>query len=285
MNYASRSVNCIVPTRPQPSGSRSRRSEGLKRNARPNAGGLAGRAASTIGLPRPAEQEWQAFQEMFLAARPAYVRMAYSILRNREDAEDAVQDALLSAYLHLGNFEGRSALTTWFARIVLNASFMIRRKRKPGRNESFADASGNEDTSWIEEIPATAPDPEMSCAEEETIAFVDVLLGKMNPMLRQAFTMTYLKEMTTAEACALLGVSAGTFKSRLFRARRHLTTQVQRSLVAPIRGITHSKHFRSKTDFQAIAGKPGELSSGGIAYPAMNHPQYAPGSGTSNAND
>jgi RNA polymerase sigma-70 factor (ECF subfamily) len=47
--------------------------------------------------------------------------MAYTILRNKEDAEDAVQDALLSAYVHLRAFEGRSALTTWFSRIVLNA--------------------------------------------------------------------------------------------------------------------------------------------------------------------
>ena len=70
-----------------------------------------------------------ALQEMFLASRPKFVGIAYSILRNKEDAEDAVQDAVLSAYVHLRNFEGRSAFTTWFTRIVLNAALMVLRKR------------------------------------------------------------------------------------------------------------------------------------------------------------
>ncbi len=72
----------------------------------------------------------EAFQEMFVASRSKFVAMAHAILRNREDAEDAVQDAFLSGYRHLRSFEGRSALTTWFTRIVLNAALMIRRKRK-----------------------------------------------------------------------------------------------------------------------------------------------------------
>src|SRR5260370_26199981 len=70
----------------------------------------------------------EAFREMFVAYRPKFVAMAHAILRNREDAEDAVQNAFVSGYLHLRSFEGRSALTTWFTRIVFNAALMIRRK-------------------------------------------------------------------------------------------------------------------------------------------------------------
>ena len=54
-----------------------------------------------------------------LASREQFLRMAYVVLRNREDAEDALQDALISAYKHLRSFEGRSALKTWFTRVVL----------------------------------------------------------------------------------------------------------------------------------------------------------------------
>jgi RNA polymerase sigma-70 factor, ECF subfamily len=285
VTYSSGSTNCGVPTRLQASGSRSRRSKGLKKNARASAYGPAGLPSSTSAIARPDDREWQAVQEIFLASRPKFVRMAYGILRNREDAEDAVQDALLSAYVHLHAFEGRSALLTWFGRIVLNASFMIRRKRKSSRIEFFPESSDTGDGTWIEGIPASEPDPEMYSAERETLALIDGLLDKMSPMLRQAFTMTYIKGMSTAEACVLLGVSAGTFKSRLFRARRHLTNHVQRSLVAPIRRLTHSTLFRSRTNSLTRAAEPGELPHPGIAFSALTPLSYASASGTLHAND
>jgi RNA polymerase sigma-70 factor (ECF subfamily) len=121
---------------------------------------------------------------MFLASRPKFIGLAYSILRNKEDAEDAVQDAMLSAYRHLRSFEGRSAFTTWFTRIVFNAALMIRRKRKPARIESFPDSGESDETPWVERIPASQPDPEMACAEAETFRAIDELLRKMGPMLR-----------------------------------------------------------------------------------------------------
>src|SRR5258707_12926684 len=97
----------------------------------------------------------EAFQEMFVAYRPKFVGIAYSILRNKEDAEDAVQDAVLSAYVHLRNFEGRSAFTTWFTRIVLNAALMVLRKRTNSRISSLPDASMSTETPWTERIPAS----------------------------------------------------------------------------------------------------------------------------------
>ena len=171
---------------------------------------------------------WEAIHEMFVAGRPRFFGLAYSILRNKEDAEDAVQDAFVSACRHLRTFEGRSAFTTWFTRIVLNAALMIRRKRKSLWIDSQRESSTTDDTPWTERIPAAQPDPEMMYAEEETLQLIDVLLGRMSPLLRQAFTMTYYQEMSNEEAGALLGVTTGTFKSRLFRARRHLMNHAAR---------------------------------------------------------
>src|SRR5260370_1186935 len=151
----------------------------------------------------------EAFQETFVADSPKFVGIAYSILRNREAAEDAVQDAVLSAYMHLRNFEGRSAFTTWFTRIVLNAALMILRKRTNSRIDSLPESSASGEISWTEKIPASQPDPEMVCAEGETLQLIDVLLGKMSPALRQSFTMTYYDELTSRQACTLLGVSIG----------------------------------------------------------------------------
>ncbi len=181
-----------------------------------------------------------AFEEMFVASRPKFVAIARTILRNREDAEDAVQNAFLSGYLHLRSFEGRSALRTWFTRIVLNAALMLQRKRKPFSIQPLSENSNSHEVKWTENIPASEPDPEMVHAERETLQLVDGVLGKMKPALRQAFTMTYYDELSGPEACAVLGVSAGTFKARLFRAKRQVFDQTELALVAPIHKKTIS---------------------------------------------
>jgi RNA polymerase sigma-70 factor, ECF subfamily len=225
---------------------------------------------SRPALPSPASHQSRgivdALQEMFLASRPKFVGIAYSILRNKEDAEDAVQDAVLSAYVHLRNFEGRSAFTTWFTRIVLNAALMILRKRTNSRISSLPDPCISDENPWTERIPAPQPDPEMVCAEGETLQLIDVLLGKMSPVLRQSFKMIYYDEMSSREACTLLGVSVGTLKSRVFRARRHLMAQAQRSLVTPIRRAAHSPFSFDKADFQALTARVAEISSPEIAF-------------------
>jgi RNA polymerase sigma-70 factor, ECF subfamily len=173
---------------------------------------------------------------------------------------------LLSAYVHLRAFEGRSAFTTWFTRIVFNAALMIRRKRKSWWTDSQRESSTTDDTPWTERIPAAQPDPEMMYAEEETLQLIDVLLGRMSPLLRQAFTMTYYQEMSNEEAGALLGVTTGTFKSRLFRARRHLMNQAARSLRSPIRRGMDSSYPSRKSAFQAFAPRPAESLSREIAF-------------------
>jgi RNA polymerase sigma-70 factor (ECF subfamily) len=177
---------------------------------------------------------------MFVASRPRFVAIARTILRNGEDAEDAVQNAFLSGYLHLRSFEGRSALRTWFTRIVLNAALMLQRKCKPYTIQPLPENSNSREVNWTESIPASEPDPEMVHSERETFQLIDGILGKMKPVLRQAFTMTYYDELSGPEACAVLGVSAGTFKARLFRARRQVLEQTQRALVAPIHKTTLS---------------------------------------------
>jgi RNA polymerase sigma-70 factor (ECF subfamily) len=208
---------------------------------------------------RPVAHGLEAFQEMVLAARPKFVAIANAILRNREDAEDAVQNALLSGYLHLPSFEGRSALTSWFTRIVINAALMIRRKRKSDWMKSQSETSTSDDVGWMQRIPTSQPNPEMVYAKRETFQFINEALGKMKPALRQAFTMTYCEEISGPEARALLDVSTAAFKSRLLRARRQLLNQVQRIRVARIRSATPS--FADNSPFQPLAARQSEIGS------------------------
>jgi RNA polymerase sigma-70 factor, ECF subfamily len=182
----------------------------------------------------------EALEEMFVVSRKRFLAIAYSILRDREDAQDAVQDAFLSAYRHMRGFEGRSALRTWLTRIVMNAALMMRRKRKPSTVRSLSENGVSYDDGWIENIPDSQPDPEMILAERETLQFIDEKLGELKPVLRQAFTMTYFDELSGPEASAMLGVSSGTFKARLFRAKRQIFDRTERALVAPVHTKTLS---------------------------------------------
>ena len=177
----------------------------------------------------------EALEEMFVSSRNRFLAIAYSILRNRDDAEDAVQEAFLSAYRHWRSFEGRSSLKTWFARIVSNFALMMLRRRKSSVVRSLAESGAACNDSWPENAPDLQPDPEMIYAERETLQFIDEKLERLKPLLRQAFTMAYYDELSVAEASAMLGVSSGTFKGRLFHAKRELLSRTQRALVTPIR--------------------------------------------------
>jgi len=212
----------------------------LKKHARSAPSKTASYGARKLVETREEILKEDALEEMFVASRKRFLATAYSILRNREDAEDAVQEAYLSAYRHLRSFEGRSALRTWLTRIVLNAALMMQRKRKPSAVRSLSENGASHDDGWTENIPDSQPDPEMIHAERETLQFIDEKLGKLKPVLRQAFTMTYYDELSGPEACAVLGVSVGTFKARLFRARRQILDQTERTLVAPIHKTTLS---------------------------------------------
>jgi RNA polymerase sigma-70 factor (ECF subfamily) len=263
---------------PQPSASLANRAGRLSMGTPKSVNHLAGRWGKNLrpearkSMPnrfdrtRPEGREWETIQELFLTSRPRFVGLAYSVLRNREDAEDALQDALVSAFRHLRGFEGRSALTTWFTRIVLNAALMIRRKRKPSKIEAFPETCAADEIHWAETVPDSQPDPEMAFAEKETFLWIDVLLTKMSPLLQQAFTLTYYDEMSNEEAGALLGVPTGTFKSRVFRARQDLMNQAQRILVAPVRRAARSPYSSRHVDFPSVAAQPMERSSREIAF-------------------
>jgi RNA polymerase sigma-70 factor, ECF subfamily len=238
---------------------------GRKRDARSRSREPVRQESHNLAETRTKVPGTEAFHEMYVTLRPKFVAMAQAILRNREDAEDAVQNAFLSGHLHLRSFEGRSALTTWFTRIVLNAALMIQRKHRLSRIRPLPETISHE-ANWTERIPNSQPDPEMVHAERETLQFINGVLAKMKPALRQAFTMTYYDELSGPEACALLGVSAGTFKARLFRARRQLLNQAPRALLAPIRRANPSSFFPDRSAVQHLVARPLDTSSLEASY-------------------
>lgn len=187
-----------------------------------------------------------AIERLFAAHRKRLFRTACRFLQRREDAEDAVQDALLSAYRNLGSFQGRSLFSTWLTRIVVNAA-LLRRRHQRSRPELFFDDAIS---SSAEPVPIamidSRPDPEQTVACNETRLLVEEALNDLPPAMQSAFRLRDLQELSNGEAAQASGVRMGAFKSRISRARSHLATRLEPSLVAPL----------SKSIPQASAGRP-----------------------------
>jgi RNA polymerase sigma-70 factor (ECF subfamily) len=160
-------------------------------------------------------------------------KSAYRFLGNTADAEDAVQDALLSAYKHLDQFRGESQMSTWLTAIVNNSARMQLRRRPRQVHVSLDDRIGEEQEYPISErLAHHGPNPEDVCRNSESNARLRELATQLSPSLRKAFQLRALDGLTTAEAARVLGVADGTLKAQLSRARAKLK-RLMRSALRP----------------------------------------------------
>jgi RNA polymerase sigma-70 factor (ECF subfamily) len=140
-------------------------------------------------------------------------------LLNVEDAEDAVQDAFLSAYKNIGQFEGRSQLSSWLTRIVINAAGMKLRSRPRQEIVSLDRAPVDGEATLANELVDARPNPETICAQTEMEETLRSALDRVSPKLRVAFQLREIAGYSTREAAQALGVTTNTLKSRVSRAR------------------------------------------------------------------
>jgi RNA polymerase sigma-70 factor (ECF subfamily) len=152
---------------------------------------------------------------------PMFHKRALRFLGNAPDAEDAVQDGLLSAYRHLGQFRGQAQLSTWLMTIVTNAALMQLRRRH-NRHFSLDQGQGEEGLTFSERLPDSKPSPEEVCSTVEARNRLVESVQRLSPKLRRAFQLRHIDGLTTKEAARALGVPEGTVKARLARARAKL---------------------------------------------------------------
>jgi RNA polymerase sigma factor (sigma-70 family) len=138
------------------------------------------------------------------------------ITRNHEDAEDAVQDAFLRAFLHLQSFDGRSTFSTWLTRIGINSALMILRKRRNSR-EVPAQSSNESDALW--EITDSAPDPEKQYVEKERARLVRKAITNLRLSIRRPVELHALQGHSMKEMAGEIGVSVSAAKGRLHHAK------------------------------------------------------------------
>jgi RNA polymerase sigma-70 factor, ECF subfamily len=157
---------------------------------------------------------------------------ALKLMGNPEDAEDALQDGLLSAFRNLRRFEGRSQFSTWLTRIVINAALM-RLRSKRAHPATSIDAEPNADgdePAPAEMIADHSPSPEEIYARKEVREIFERNLEGLSPTLRSAIVLRDVEGMSTEEAAETLGVPEGTLKSQLHRARVQLATLLSATL-------------------------------------------------------
>jgi RNA polymerase sigma-70 factor (ECF subfamily) len=165
-----------------------------------------------------------AFAQLVADVRPRALAVALKVLRNPDDAEDAVQDAMLKVWRYLGRFEGRASFSTWIHRIVMNASLDLLR-RHSCRPEAHLETDESSDRRPTE--PAHEQTPEHALGEAETGALVRVALGSLTPTHRQALTLREFEDRSYEEIAQSERCPIGTVMSRLHHARRKLADELR----------------------------------------------------------
>lgn len=182
-----------------------------------------------------------------------YSRRLFSIIlritRNREDAEDALQDTFLRALLALPLFECRSSVFSWFTRIAINSAVMILRKRKRHREANCVSLLEGCEGYYPLEIEDKTPNPEQLCELRQRCSHLVSAIQNLPPKLRAPIEMQMVDERSMKELAEGLNISLLAVKSRLYRARARLAehTPVREGPVDFIPAIRrHSKFERSK---------------------------------------
>jgi RNA polymerase sigma-70 factor, ECF subfamily len=155
-----------------------------------------------------------------------FYKRAYRYLGNAPDAEDAVQDALLSAYKHVAQFRGQAQISTWLTTIVTNAALMKLRRRR-GVWLSLDQQNGEDGLTFSELIPDSKPDPEEVCVTSDAHDRLLEVASHLSPTLRRTFRLRDIDGLTTKETARLLGVPEGTVKAQVARARGKLARIMQ----------------------------------------------------------
>jgi len=172
--------------------------------------------------------EAAAFSELVERHYSACLRLAVTILRNRDDAEDEVQNALSKAFEHIGDFQRGCRFSTWLTRIVVNQCLMRIRQVRRNRLVSIGESWYPEEraVSWELVDPRQTPDQELASEEIRRVLATEV--RRIPPLLRHAFILRHVQRLPMTEVAGRLGISVAAAKSRLLRARIELQQRLEK---------------------------------------------------------
>lgn len=186
---------------------------------------------------RCADRDRGAVEYVIRANNQRLFRTAWSILKSRFDAEEAVQSAYLSAFSRIGSFEGRSSLSTWLTRIAINEALGRRRAEERRRHhleqegvavlEDYRDAlmRGSETEA-----------PDATLAREQVRKLLEQAVGELEEPFRTVFVLREVEGLSGEETAEVLGIPIATVKTRLFRGRRLLKEKLAPEVTTALSG-------------------------------------------------
>ncbi len=148
------------------------------------------------------------------------LRAAWSVLKNRTEAEDVVQDAYLKAFRAMDGFKGDSSLSTWLTRIVLNEA--IGRRRANLRRAKYLEENDVPDLDRYRDRGSPAPTPEAEAARAQMGRLLEGAVERLPDPFRSVFVLREIEDLSVEETAEALEIPAATVKTRLLRARRRL---------------------------------------------------------------
>ncbi|NOT34930.1 MAG: sigma-70 family RNA polymerase sigma factor [Candidatus Eisenbacteria bacterium] len=171
--------------------------------------------------------ETRAFDELVRRYQDRVYRLTAKILRNDEDAAEALQDAFLSAFKGLKNFKAESTFSTWLYRIATNAALMKIRRRREG-HVSYEQSQSREEGAEPLAIADWSAQPLEELLDSETRAVMQEGVDQLSPELRTVFVMRDVEGLSNTEVAEALELTVPAVKSRLHRARIHLRDRLHR---------------------------------------------------------
>lgn len=167
-----------------------------------------------------------AFDELMRRHQTSAMKIAFSIVRDRQDAEDEVQNAFWKAYEHINQFQRDAKFSTWLTRIVVNQCLMRLRQVRRAKF-AYIDDSQSEEVVAVE-LKDAGQSPETQLGLAEVAAVLDQEIRRVPPLLRNVFLLRDVQNKPMPEVADKLGISVAAAKSRLLRARAELRQRMRR---------------------------------------------------------
>jgi len=169
-----------------------------------------------------------AFEQLVKRYDRKLLRIAQCVTHNREDSQDAVQEAFLKAYQNMAEFREDSQFSTWLIRITLNQSLMKLRKQRAVREVSLDEGFQADEDILPIEVTDWAPDPEQLYRASELRNILIKALKELRPVLRAVFVLRDIEGLSTTQTAEVLNLSHTAVKARLWRGRLQLRERLNR---------------------------------------------------------
>ena len=175
-----------------------------------------------------------AFAELMRRNSSSSFKLALSILKDRQDAEDEVQNSYWNAWRSVGQFQRDSKFSTWISRIVVNQCLMRLRQARRASFVYLDEGAAGGDVAVLQ-LSDLKPTPEAELGRSELVDLLHREIRRLPPLLRNVLELRDLQELSMRDVAERLGISIVAAKSRLLRARIELRQRLERQCLPPVR--------------------------------------------------